>query len=65
VLGARTNGESYAPDESQAVAQVAHGVGVALDLLVAQADRSNKAVLDAIKTLPDAIVEKLREERAT
>ena len=65
VLGPRSNGESYAPDESQAIAQVAHGVGVALDLLVAQSDGSNKAVLDAIKALPAAIVEKLREERAT
>ena len=41
VLGPKRSGESYAPDESSAIAQVAHGVGVALDLLGARDAKSN------------------------
>jgi hypothetical protein len=32
VLGARRSGESYAPDEASAIAQLAHSVGAALDV---------------------------------
>jgi hypothetical protein len=33
VCGPKADGESYAPDESNALAELAHGVGTALDLL--------------------------------
>jgi hypothetical protein len=74
VLGAKTNGEPYAPDESAAIAQVAHGVGVALDLLGVRTSHENGEILaslrsleasslaanDALQSLPNAIAEKLR-----
>ncbi len=77
VLGAKINGETYAPDESAAVAQVAHGVGVALDLLgagaagrtdgllnaLASLEALTRATNDALRDLPDAIVEHMKEGR--
>lgn len=47
VLGPKSSGEPYAPDESLAITQVAHGVGVAHDL---------RSANGALRTLPDAIV---------
>ncbi len=78
VLGPKSSGEPYAPDESAAIAQLAHGVGVALDLLgarPAQADEEIRASLrslealsrttnDALRGLPDAVAEKMRQTRA-
>jgi hypothetical protein len=66
----------YAPDESAAIAQVAHGVGVALDILGAGAAGGNGEIFgalrslealslaanEALRSLPDAIAERLREE---
>lgn len=77
VLGPKRSGEPYAPDESLAIAQLAHGVGVALDLLKARSggtndelvgairslDVSSRALTDALRSLPDAIVERMREQR--
>jgi hypothetical protein len=77
VLGPKTSGEPYAPDESVAIAQVAHDVGVALDLLAARATGGNEEILgtlraleassrdtsEALRTLPDAIAEKMRRLR--
>jgi hypothetical protein len=78
VLGPKTSGEPYAPDESAAIAQVAHGVGVALDLLSAKASSGNGEILGALRSLealglaansalqslPDAIAERLRQQRS-
>jgi hypothetical protein len=77
VLGPKTSGEPYAPDESAAIAQVAHGVGVALDLLGAGTTGGNGEILSALRSLaalslaanetlqslPDAIAERLREKQ--
>ena len=77
VLGPKASGEPYAPDESVAIAQVAHGVGVALDLLAARATGGDEEILgtlraleassrdtsEALRTLPDAIAEKMRRLR--
>ncbi|HLI96578.1 MAG TPA: hypothetical protein VKT72_10900 [Candidatus Baltobacteraceae bacterium] len=74
-LGPKRSGESYAPDESLAIAQLAHGVGVTLDLLtiktqsanaeivgaIRSLEASNLAVTDALRALPDAIAERMRE----
>jgi hypothetical protein len=66
VLGPKRNGESYAPDEASAIAQVAHGVGVALDLLGARDAKSNgvlQSVLDTnqgIVASNHAIIEALK-----
>ena len=46
VLGPKRSGESYAPDESHAIAQVAHGVSVALDLLNVQGERPSGVLLE-------------------
>lgn len=62
VIGPKKNGESYAPDESQAITAVANGVGVALDLLQARSSHAVNPLLDAINALPDAIVRRLRED---
>ncbi len=77
VLGPKTSGEPYAPDESVAIAQLAHGVGVALDLLGARTTEANeeiraslrslevlgRAANDALRALPDAIAERIRQTR--
>ncbi len=77
VLGPKTSGEPYAPDESGAIAQLAHGVGVALDLLGARTAAANeeiraslrslealtRAANDALRGLPDAIAERMRQTR--
>jgi hypothetical protein len=73
VLGPKTSGEPYAPDESAAITQVAHGVGVGLDLLNVTESARNEEILgtlrslealsraatDAMLALPDAIAERL------
>jgi hypothetical protein len=51
VCGAKRNGESYAPDESEALLALAHGVGMALDVLSAQRDRPNELVLRELADL--------------
>jgi hypothetical protein len=77
VLGSKSSGEPYAPDESAAIAQVAHGVGVALDLLGTRPSDGREEILgtlralevssrgtsEALRTLPDAIAEKMRRLR--
>lgn len=51
VLGPKRSGEARAPDESRAIAQLAHGVAVALDLLGVERDGPANALLDAVRTL--------------
>jgi hypothetical protein len=74
VLGPKGSGEPYAPDESAAIAQLAHGVGVALDFLGARRAEGNEEIRgslrslealsreanDALRALPDAIAERMR-----
>ncbi len=71
VVGPKRLGESFAPDERDAIATLAHGVGVALALLGAKNPSSDSAhplpietLVAAIEALPDALAAKLRGERA-
>jgi hypothetical protein len=71
VVGPKRLGESFAPDERDAIAALAHGVGVALALLsasTAPAESSHplpiETLVAAIEALPDALAAKLRGERA-
>jgi hypothetical protein len=60
-LGAKESGESYAPDESEAIGELAHAVGVAVDSFSRNA--STDQLLDAIHALPEAIAARLRDVR--
>jgi hypothetical protein len=60
VLGPKRSGESYAPDESAAILQLAHGVGGALDVLSVKGEEGRDRVLEAIA----ALAEQMRELRA-
>ena len=55
VLGPKRSGDSYAPDESDAIAQLAQGVGSALDALALHGDGLRDSLLDAIANLSDKI----------
>ena len=72
VLGTKANGETYAPDESAAIAQVAQSVGVALDLLGATTGGQiellealttlaalTRSTNDAVRELPAAIEDRV------
>jgi hypothetical protein len=65
VLGERGSGEAYAPDDIEALAQVAHGVGTALELLATGVDggSSVETVLALVRTLI-ASTEQMRSELA-
>ncbi|HVA29356.1 MAG TPA: hypothetical protein VNF68_14340, partial [Candidatus Baltobacteraceae bacterium] len=71
VCGPKRDGETYAPDESDALLALAHGVGGALDVLGAEAGNSSdsalaelresiRALSEATRSLPDAIAARLR-----
>ncbi len=51
VLGPKVTGETYAPDESDAIAQLAHAVGVALDALGVGNEKSRDLMLDGIRAV--------------
>ena len=55
VLGPKRSGDSYAPDESDAIAQLAQGVAGALDVLSLHGDDLRDSLLDAIANLSDKI----------
>ena len=55
VCGAKHNGETYAPDESEALLALAHGVGTALDVLSAQRDRPSELVLSKLDELHEDV----------
>jgi hypothetical protein len=59
ICGAKRYGETYAPDESEALQAIAHGVGSALDVL-----ESHRGVQERnVSELADAIAARLREAR--
>lgn len=60
VLGPKRCSESYAPDESEAIMQVAHGVANALGVASAQNDGVLARIHDLLDTLPDRLAERLR-----
>lgn len=64
VIGPKASGEPYAPDETAAIEEVAHGVGVTLDLLRTRRRDGVGEILAELRALPDAIADRLRGERA-
>jgi hypothetical protein len=71
ICGPKRDGEAYAPDESEALLALAHGVGTALDALtshgngVMESIRETQAMmLQELQNLPHAIVNALREKDA-
>lgn len=68
VCGSKRDGEAYAPDESDALRTLAHGVGTALDTLASQSNgvlesirETQVLMLQELQKLPLAIVSALRE----
>ena len=69
VLGERSGGEAYAPDEIAALASMSQGVSGALDVLAVDGEASHTAIADAVRSelAPlreqlDAIARALRAE---
>jgi len=68
VLGSKRSGESYAPDESEAIEALAQSVGGALDALLVKNESVKGPILEAIRSVQasvNVIAERLRviEER--
>jgi hypothetical protein len=51
ILGPKRSGDPYAPDESDAILHLAHGVGGAFDVLSASGHASRDGLLEAIHTM--------------
>jgi hypothetical protein len=72
VCGPKRDGEAYAPDETEALAAMGRGIGVALDVIEAREERSSEPLTDLAASirelseitrgLPDALAERLRRE---
>ena len=69
ICGPKRDGEAYAPDESDALRALAHGVGTALDTLSSQSNglidsirKTQTLMLQELQNLPRAIVTALRED---
>lgn len=60
----RTTKESYAPDESAAIAQLAHSVAGALDVLSSKDMSASNQVLEAIQALSDKMSDGFERIRA-
>ena len=64
VLGPKRSAESYAPDESDAIAHLAHGAGLAVDTLsLRSAERSD--VFEAIRESNDRVITAIHELKAS
>jgi hypothetical protein len=68
ICGPKRDGEAYAPDESEALLALAHGVGTALDTMQSQRNGAIESIretqalmLQELQKLPRAIVSALRE----
>jgi len=64
VLGPKRSGDPYAPDESDAISHLAHGVGGAFDVLSASGRTSRDGLLEAINTMSDELRALAAEIRA-
>lgn len=60
VLGPRESGESFAPDEVEAVGRVAHSVAGALEMTAVHGDAALQRIEALLHDLPSAIAEQLR-----
>jgi hypothetical protein len=65
VIGPKRSGDAYAPDESDAIAQLAHALADALDVLSTKKDDSRDALLDALQTLTNKVSEGFERLRPT
>jgi hypothetical protein len=68
ICGPKRDGEAYAPDESEALQALAHGVGTALDTMKSKSNAAIESIREAqalmlqeLQKLPRAIVSALRE----
>jgi len=64
VLGPKRSAEPYAPDESDAIAHLAHGAGLALDTLSLRSARRND-VFEAIRESNDRVITAIQELKAS
>ncbi len=55
VLGPKRSGESYAPDESEAIAQLAHDAGAALDVLAMKDGKPAEGLHDELRAIRESI----------
>ncbi|MBV9271283.1 MAG: hypothetical protein JO165_09315 [Candidatus Eremiobacteraeota bacterium] len=60
VLGPKRCSESYAPDESEAIMHVAHGVAGALEVANGQSDGAMERIRELLETLPERLAERLK-----
>jgi hypothetical protein len=64
VCGPKADGDSYAPDESNALSELAHGVAMALDLLGDRPHSDSKLVLDRLDRLDRRMSEMMAAREA-
>jgi hypothetical protein len=64
LLGERTGGEAYAPDEIEALAQFAHGVGSSLDAVSTRSDGVLDTLQHSMTSMADAVAQLARETKA-
>jgi hypothetical protein len=57
VLGPKVSGESYAPDESSALEQIASAIASTLDALALSASRRNDALLEGILSIQESLAD--------
>lgn len=60
ILGPKRCSESYAPDESDAIMRVAHGVASALEIGRLQGDGAMDRIRELLELLPDRLAERLK-----
>jgi hypothetical protein len=61
VLGAKRSGESYAPDESAAIAELATSAAAALDVLSMEGRSQPDAALERIESLIVSVLQRLEK----
>ncbi len=64
VLGPKRSAEPYAPDESDAIAHLAHGAGLALDTLSLRSAQRND-IFQAIRESNDRVIAAIHELKAS
>lgn len=64
IVGPKRSGESYAPDEADAIARLAHGVGGALDILTLKAGVSLESLSEQLRDLRETLVAEIRASHA-
>jgi hypothetical protein len=60
VLGPKRSGETYAPDESDAIFQLAHALATSLDVLSANGDGARDSIVIAIAAMSERLSNEIR-----